>query len=340
MKTEPRSAAPGKKPLKQTMFMRKQPATLVFVLMLLLVSGFSGAFFVSRGSDYSQRRSPQSKTAPVEVPFEFLHNQVIVEVRIGGKGPFNMLLDTNTYPSVIDLATAKELGLTMESRSYPVTGGGAENNAVQLTKLSSVELGAVTAKDVAAGAMDLSKLSGMLGKPIHGVLGHSFLKDRIVQIDYPETKIRFYAESPHPGIQDQPNTVDKIALAFRYDEGVLVDSVFVNGQKMKATLDTGSSRSFSLTPEGVSDLGLEEQVQSGQVDKQVGYNGEYEARTGTLKSVRMGRLSIDSAQATFWLPGTGHDKKKFQVNIGNGFFKDFIMTFDFRGKVVVLERVE
>ena len=54
----------------------------------------------------------------------------------------------------------------------------------------------------------------------------------------------------------------------------------------------------------------------------------------------MGRLSIDSAPATFWLPGTGHDKKKFQVNIGNGFFKDFIVTFDFRGKVVVLERVE
>jgi predicted aspartyl protease len=339
MKTEPGAPASGEKPQKQTTFMRKRPAPLIFALMLLLVSSFSAAFLVDRGPGYSQRRA-QTRTAPVEVPFEFLHNQVIVEVRIGGKGPYNMLLDTNTYPSAIDLATAKELGLTMESRSYPLTGGGTETNAVQLTKLPSVELGAVTAKDVAAGAMDLSKLTGMLGKPVHGVLGHSFLKDRIIQIDYPETKLRFFAESPHPGIQDQPNTVDKIALAFRYDEGVIVDSVFINGQKMKATLDTGSSRSFSLTPEAVSDLGLEEQVQSGQVDKQVGYNGEYEARAGTLKSVRMGRLSIDSAQATFWLPGTGHDKKKFQVNIGNGFFKDFIMTFDFRGKVVVLERVE
>jgi hypothetical protein len=51
-------------------------------------------------------------------------------------------------------------------------------------------------------------------------------------------------------------------------------------------------------------------------------------------------LTIEGAPATFWLPNTGHDKKKFQVNIGNGFFKDFIMTFDFRKKIVVFERVE
>ena len=46
------------------------------------------------------------------------------------------------------------------------------------------------------------------------------------------------------------------------------------------------------------------------------------------------------AQATFWLPETGHDHKKYQVDIGNDFFKDFLMTFDFRGKIVVFEQVE
>jgi hypothetical protein len=38
--------------------------------------------------------------------------------------------------------------------------------------------------------------------------------------------------------------------------------------------------------------------------------------------------------------GAGHDKAKFQVNIGNGFFKDYLMTFDFRGKMVVFEQPE
>ena len=26
------------------------------------------------------------------------------------------------------------------------------------------------------------------------------------------------------------------------------------------------------------------------------------------------------------------------MNIGNGFFKDYLMTFDFRGKIVVFEK--
>jgi len=344
MKTQPRAAAPGEKPHKQTMFMGNRTAGLAFGFLLLMIGGpaggFFGGLFRSQGLGYSQRRSSQTRTAPIEVPFEFIANQVIVEVKIAGKGPYSMLLDTDTDPSAIDLATAKELGLILGSRSFPASGGGTESNLVQLTRLPTVELGTVIAKDVAAGGIDLSKLSGRLGRPIHGVLGYSFLKDRIIQIDYPETKIRFHAESPYPGIQDQPNTVDKIALAFKYEEGVLVDSVYINGQKMKATLDTGSSGTFSLTPEAVIDLGLEEQAQNGEGEKQVGYNGEYESKSGVLKSVRMGRLSIDSAPATFWIPGTGHDKKKYQVNIGNGFFKDYIVTFDFRGKVVVLERVE
>lgn len=47
---------------------------------------------------------------------------------------------------------------------------------------------------------------------------------------------------------------------------------------------------------------------------------------------------MDSAEAAFLLPGTGHDHSKFQVNIGNLFFQDFVVTFDFRSKVVVFEK--
>jgi predicted aspartyl protease len=308
--------------------------------MLLMVGGLSGSFFEDQGLGYAQKRPSQNKSGPVEVPFEFVANQIVVEVRIAGKGPYSMLLDTDTDPSAIDLATARELGLSQDSKAFPATGGGTDTNVVHLTRLPTVELGSVVAKEVLAGAIDLSKLSAKLGKPIQGVLGYSFLKDRIIQIDYPETKIRFYNESPFPGIQYGPNTVNTIAMAFRYDDGVLIDSVFINGQKLKATLDTGSSGTFALTPEAVATLGMEEQAQNGEGEKSVGYNGEYESKSGLLKSVRIGRLSVESMPAAFWLPGTGHDKKKYQVNIGNGFFKDFIMTFDFHGKMVVFEKVE
>jgi hypothetical protein len=166
------------------------------------------------------------------------------------------------------------------------------------------------------------------------------LKDRIIQIDYPNSKLRFFAETPYPRIQLAANTVNTIAFPFKREDGeVIIDSVFINNEKMRATLDTGSSGTFSLTPQAVALLNLEEQAQPGEASS-VGYNGEYETKQGILKSVRLGRISVESVRANFWLPKTGHDNLKFQVNIGNGFFQDYVMTFDFRARLVVFERVD
>src|SRR5262249_36882568 len=257
------------------------------------------------------------------------------------KGPFNMLLDTDTDPSAIDSATARELGLAVGTKGGPATGGGAEGNTIYPAKLPTVELGSINPRDGLAAPIDLTKISQRIERPIHGVLGFSFLKDRIVQIDYQNLKLRFFAESPYPRIELAPNTVNLIALPFRREDGeVIIDSIFVNNQKMKATLDTGSSETFSLTPEAVSTLGLEEQASSGGTEEGVGYNGEYQSKTGILKSVRLGRVALESVPANLWLPKTGHDNKKFQVNIGNAFFEDFVMTFDFKNKIVVFEKVD
>jgi len=284
----------------------------------------------------------QPQKPPVEVPFEFVHQQIVVKVKIGGKGPLNMLVDTNTDPSAIDEKTARELGLSIGSSGAPAAGAGTEVNTTFPTMFPTVELGSITAKQVPAATIDMSKISARIERPIAGVLGFSFLKDRIIQIDYGNLVLRFFAESPYPRIQLAPNTVNTIAMTFRREEGdVIVDSIFVNNEKMRATLDTGSSGSFSLTPEAVALLGLDEDDEGeGKTDTSVGYNGPYEQKSGVLKSVRMGRYSAEGVQATFFLPKTGHDNKKYQVNIGNAFLQDFLMTFDFKDKIVVFERVD
>jgi len=284
--------------------------------------------------------SAQTVKTSIEVPFEFVHNQIVVEVRIAGKGPFNFLVDTNTDPSAIDSATARELGLQLGAQGAQASGGGSERNTVYPTRLTQVELRGITAKEIAAAAVDLTGISKKIERPIHGVLGYSFLKDRIIQIDYPNSKLRFFTQSPYPHIQLGPNTVNLIAAPFRYEDGrVTIDSLYINNEKMRAALDTGSSGGFALTPEAVAILKLEDQGHEVEGDS-VGYNGAYKTKAGVLKSVRLGRYSVDSVPATFWLPNTGHDGQKFQVNIGNGFFQSFIMTFDFKGKMVVFERVD
>lgn len=48
----------------------------------------------------------------LEVPFRFEKNQVVVETRVNGRGPYRMYVDTLTDPSVIEVALARDLGLT------------------------------------------------------------------------------------------------------------------------------------------------------------------------------------------------------------------------------------
>src|SRR5262249_61201544 len=71
---------------------------------------------------YASSLSAQTAKPTAEVPFEFVHNQIVVRANIGGKGPFHLLLDTNTDPSAIDSADAKELRPDVASEGPVATG--------------------------------------------------------------------------------------------------------------------------------------------------------------------------------------------------------------------------
>jgi Aspartyl protease len=139
----------------------------------------------------------QNKPEPVEVPFRFERSSVLVQVKVNGKGPYNMLLDTGAEQSAIDVNTAKELELKLT----PIGGGkavatGKKENTLLLTKLPQIEIGNLTAAELLTVATDFSRISQRIGVSIHGVIGYNFLKNRVVQFDYPKSTVRFYSASP------------------------------------------------------------------------------------------------------------------------------------------------
>jgi len=279
-----------------------------------------------------------SKEEAFAVPFDLYQNEIILQVKVNGKGPFNMMLDTGTDPSAIDLATAREIGLKLDPVGRRGAGGGTSINLAYETKLPLLEIDGLTAKNIEALAIDLSRISQRLGKPIHGVLGHSLLNDRIVQIDYPQLVVRFYSKSPFAKAVSRPNTPKRTVLHFRYADDVLVDEVSVNGKKIVANLDTGSDGTFQLTPAAVSYLRLEDEVSKAKVSTSVGFNGVSENREGRIGSVTIGGISIDAPTVIFFAKGAGRDKRAWGINIGNAFLKDFVMTIDYRTKLITLER--
>ena len=99
-----------------------------FMRLSAIRCAVTAAFAVVLLATGAPATSAQAQKPAVEVPFEFVHNQIVVQVKIGGKGPFNMLVDTNTDSSAIDEKIARELGLAIGSSGAPASGSGTEAN--------------------------------------------------------------------------------------------------------------------------------------------------------------------------------------------------------------------
>ena len=286
--------------------------------------------------------SQSSNDHPIaEVPFAFDHTSVVIQVKVNGKGPFNMVLDTGSDVATIDLATAKDLGLNLKSTGGQVTGGGSEKSQAFLTQVPQVEIGGLASKNMVAVAVDLSRSSQVLGKPLHGVLGYGVLKNRVVQFDYPRRVIRFYSSSPYPKIEPTFNNERRVALPFRLgDDSPIIDDVYVNGKKIKAVIDTGGGGTyFALMPETISSLGLDQEMSQAEPDSRgAGLNGVITSRKGKIKTLKVASINIDSPTIIFYPKGVGKDNRKYGGAIGNVFLQDFIVTFDYLNKTVVLER--
>ena len=285
---------------------------------------------------HSSAQGTVIKQTSIEVPFEFIHDSIVVQATVNGQGPFWMLLDTGADPSIVDLETAKNVGLQLAAKGQQGSGGGTGVNPAYETVLPVVQLGGLSATHVDALGMDLSKLSSTLGRPIGGVLGYSLLKRRIVQIDYPSRKVRFYTVAP--SCASEPNSPVRkcTTLRFRYKDDILATRVSVNGKRVITNVDTGSNSYFQLNPAAVDKLGLSEDVARAHASSSVGFNGELKNREGTVRNVTVGTISVNEPTVVFYGKGMGMDKEPWDLRIGNKFLKDFVVTLDFQHGPITL----
>jgi len=56
------------------------------------------------------------------VPFDFQHHQILIQVRVNGRGPYNFVLDTGTHNSTVDIRLARRLRLPLGSEQHEGTG--------------------------------------------------------------------------------------------------------------------------------------------------------------------------------------------------------------------------
>ncbi len=286
---------------------------------------------------YSGFTALENSDKVLPVPFSFVHNVILVRAKIGGKGPFTMILDTDSDPSAIDLSFAKSNALKLRKVAGDVNGGGSEHPQVYLTKLPAVEVDSLPAISLQAIAIDLSQIRNRLGRDIEGVLGNNFLSERVIQIDYPKGMLYFHGSS----FLSATTTNSRVILPFKFDQEdgcSIVQGVIINGKRIAATIDTGSDGTFKLTPAAVVDLGLTEDAHKGKPESSIGYRGSAQNTMGKVDVISIGSITVSAPDVVFYGRGTGRDHKPWGLNVGNAFLKDYIVTIDYKRNLIALEK--
>jgi Aspartyl protease len=258
--------------------------------------------------------------ASMDVAFDLVENQVVAEIEIAGRGPFLCLLDTAVAPSVVDLALAGELDLVVQA-DLPgeAAGQGSEATTFYPSELVGVRLGEIEVGDVEAVALDLSRLGSKLNRPLHAILGQSFFEGRVVQLDYPNRRVRLDPDGFEHGVRaDIVGGADLTPAV----------TVQVNGAGVPVVLDTGSSLTLGIYLDSVEKLGLAQALADATPRASMGARGHVDAREGVVDSLVFGDVELSPA-GTVFLPRANGDPTDALGNLGNGFLQHTVLTLDY-----------
>jgi len=186
------------------------------------------------------------QAAPVtlaEFPFQYHEGLLWVEVSVPlSDKPLHFLLDTGAGASVINLSTAKRLGLKL-GREVTVRGVDTTLPGYWQESLSA-KAGMVQLPDKYL-AVDLGKLSRSCEQIVDGLVGADFFCEHVVQIDFEAQKIRLL----------KPEKAEKSGetLPLQLRRCGMRVPITVNGHKDQwVRLDTGCARALQWVTSDVN----------------------------------------------------------------------------------------
>jgi hypothetical protein len=279
-------------------------------------------------------------TTTIETPFTMEKGLIIVEAKIKGDVPVQVVLATGTEHSFTDPGLLQKYKL---GAFYTAVGpvNGRNDKTVDLTRVNGVQIGNSKAKDLAMRFGSIAELSKMVGREIFASLGADFFEGQTVQIDFKNHVVRFLEKiPPHLIDSKDPNynaanaTVLQMApkpsnpFEKRYLVA-LVKDVQINGQKTNLMFDSSIATLLALSSSTGKKIGLSVPAE----------NADPREDKVTL---RFEANEFPDVPVMIYAKGSGADQnlnKSGGAVAGSLFLQRFNAIFDYKKGVVVLERL-
>jgi predicted aspartyl protease len=268
----------------------------------------------------------------VTIPFRFIHNFIILKVKLYGVLPVNLIYDTGAEHVIIFKREYTDLLNVPYDKKIPIMGADLTRKIFALiTRNAMLEIEGLHPKsyDILVLEEDYFKLDELVGISIDGLLGGGFFKNLVVNIDYRNSRITLY----DPNYFEIPK--DYLVLPIRVKANkpyIDAETSLQDGSVVQVDLllDTGAGVPLLLHTNSSKSLHLPEHYIRGKLG--MGLGGYLEGYIGRVNNLKLGEINFPGVLTSFqeiqeeWLT----DSDRFRNGIiGNQLLSRFSVYFDY-----------
>lgn len=271
---------------------------------------------------------------------QFVKNVPLIAGNIGESEALLFLIDTGVDPSVIDLNVARRVGLSVDESEIGEAAGTGDGAglAVMRASIEGLVIAGSQHPPIEALAADLSSFSRALKTDLAGILGYSFLKRRVVRIDYPAKEIAFgETVDKLPPKRTETKTSYLAPLKFNGDDDPIpVFDILIADERITVSLDTGKSAGIEFYDSAGDRVRTLGRVAAGKEATRIGARGAKTVTAGVLQSLRLGPFTIKDVPVSFSDHKPAGEAR--EGNAGNRFLRNFVVTIDYAQGDIIFER--
>lgn len=138
----------------------------------------------------------QADKDKIVIPFTFVNNLIIIPVEVNNT-KLNMLLDSGSEPSLIFSFPENDTIHLFNTKKIKISGLGNEEIAEGIfSDKNTANINGYVNKtfDLLVILDENLNFSSRVGIPVNGILGYSFFKNNIIEIDYQKKRITIYKD--------------------------------------------------------------------------------------------------------------------------------------------------
>jgi Aspartyl protease/PDZ domain len=281
---------------------------------------------------------PADNVATV-IPFELINRHIFLKIKVNNSAPLSIIFDTGDTFAIIDLERAKSLGLKLQGE-INVGGAGAGLLKGAYVKESSFTVpGLEGFTQPVTMALPLDILEPNFGHDVDGIIGSEFIKQFVVEVDYPARLLRLHDKQKF----SYSGTGEIVPIRFANGGHPIIEGeVILQGRnpiKGDFVIDLGSGGALALHRPFVDEQHLPAPDQKTiRAMGGGGAGGEITGRVGRISGLKIGRFLIDNPITMFSTDSKGAlASSAMQGNIGEQIMSRFKILLDYEHSRIILE---